>query len=68
MRTDGTCPFCEQVIDYQRSARFTAAAQRGEELEDDVPVPWHLKLLMAAAAIYLGWRAVQGVEWVFGRF
>ncbi|GMU77510.1 MAG: hypothetical protein AMXMBFR46_03100 [Acidimicrobiia bacterium] len=28
------------------------------------PVPWHLKLLLGAVALYLGWRAFQGVEWV----
>lgn len=32
------------------------------------PVPWHLKLLVGAVALYLGWRAVQGVDWVLGRF
>lgn len=68
MKSDGTCPFCQQVIDYKRSAKFTAAAERGETLEDEVPVPWHLKLLLAAAAVYLGWRGVQGVEWLLGRF
>ena len=68
MRSDGTCPFCAQVIDYTRNSKFTAAASRGETLDDDVPVPWHLKLLLAGAALYLGWRAVQGVEWVFHQF
>ena len=24
-------------------------------------IPWHFWLLLAAAAVYLGWRAVQGV-------
>jgi hypothetical protein len=31
------------------------------------PVPWHLKLLAAAVAIYLGYRAFQGIEWLVGR-
>ena len=68
MRSDGTCPFCQQVVDYKRNLRATNAAERGEELADDVPVPWHLKLLLAAAALYLGWRAVQGIDWLIGRF
>ena len=29
--------------------------------------PWHFKLLMAAVALYLGFRAVQGVDWVLER-
>ena len=28
--------------------------------------PWHFKLLVLAVVLYLGWRAVQGVEWVVG--
>lgn len=68
MRADGTCPFCHQIVDYSRNLKATKAAERGEELPDDVPVPWHLKLLLAAAALYLGWRAVQGIDWLIGRF
>jgi len=31
------------------------------------PIPWHFKALCGAATLYLGWRAVQGIEWVAGR-
>jgi hypothetical protein len=34
---------------------------------DDEPkpaVPWHLKLLLAAFALYLGWRLLQLLSWV----
>jgi hypothetical protein len=34
------------------------------EPEEDVPFPWHLKLLAAAVVLYLGYRAWQGVEWL----
>jgi hypothetical protein len=30
-------------------------------------VPWHLKLLGMALAVYLGWRALQGIDWLLGR-
>jgi hypothetical protein len=30
----------------------------------DTRVPWHFWILVVAAAIYLGWRAVQGVQWL----
>jgi hypothetical protein len=43
------------------------AAEQASE-EDLPPVPWHLKLLAGAVALYLGWRAFQGVEWVIQRF
>jgi len=26
--------------------------------------PWHFKLLLVATVIYLGYRAVQGIEWL----
>ncbi|MBA3267654.1 MAG: hypothetical protein H0T70_05285 [Acidimicrobiia bacterium] len=26
--------------------------------------PWHFKLLLLATVVYLGWRAVQGVDWL----
>jgi len=32
------------------------------------PIPWHLKLLAGAVALYLGWRAFQGIEWIVHRF
>ena len=35
---------------------------------DLAPVPWHLKLLAGAVALYLGWRAFQGIEWLVHQF
>ena len=29
-----------------------------------MPLPWHFKLLVGAIALYLGWRAFQGVDWL----
>lgn len=40
----------------------------GRQLAAPAKAPWHFKLLMVALALYLGWRAVQGVEWVVHRF
>ena len=35
------------------------------EADDDLgPIPWHLKLLAGALAVYLGYRALQGIEWL----
>ena len=34
--------------------------------EDMPPIPWHLWLLAAALAVYLGYRAMQGIEWLLG--
>ena len=77
---DGRCPACGRPVDAGR-ARLPAVApvpapSPSEPSRADAggpsrtalpPVPWHFKLLCAAASIYLGWRAVQGVEWLVGR-
>ena len=49
---DGTCPTCGRVV---AKPGEQAGAQRA---------PWHFKLLIVAVVLYLGWRAVQLVEWV----
>lgn len=46
---DGTCPSCGRVI---------------ADPPDTSKVPWHFWILVLAAALYLGWRAVQGVGWL----
>jgi hypothetical protein len=38
------------------------------EAEELPPIPGHLKVLAGALAIYLGYRFVQGVEWLIHRF
>lgn len=40
-------------------------AQAAGEEEPLPPVPWHLKLLAVAIAIYLLYRLAQGVGWLF---
>lgn len=35
----------------------------GDDGDGLPPVPWHLKLMVGALAVYLGWRAFQGIEW-----
>jgi hypothetical protein len=52
MGAGGTCPTCGRTI------------ADPEALAEDPGAPWHFKLLIVAVVLYLGWRAVQGVEWV----
>jgi hypothetical protein len=60
---DGGCPSCGTII---------AAPRRPDELDDAETglksVPWHFWLLLIALVVYLGWRLVQGVGWLVGRF
>ena len=37
------------------------------QIGEPARAPWHFKLLMAAVALYLGFRAWQGVDWVIDR-
>ena len=32
--------------------------------DDTLPLPWHFKLLVGAITVYLGYRALQGIEWI----
>ncbi|HEX5586324.1 MAG TPA: hypothetical protein VFZ17_03370 [Acidimicrobiia bacterium] len=67
VRTDGTCPTCGLLIEPGRAHAAHAADRSAAEADDELrPIPWHLWLLLAALAVYLGYRAFQGLEWVFG--
>ena len=36
-----------------------------EEAPDPIPTPWSFKIMVGLVVLYLGWRLVQGVAWVF---
>lgn len=57
---EGSCPKCGQPVDPGR------AHPPGED--EQLPVPLHLKVLAVSVVVYLGWRFIQGVEWVIHRF
>ncbi len=70
VQRDGTCPTCGHPVDagHAHPANTTTepsvppgSPDRDEPLD---PVPWHFKLMLGALAVYLGYRALQGVEWV----
>ena len=46
-------------------ARSLGVPGPGEEEGQPAKTPWHFKLMLVALAIYLGWRGVQGVAWLF---
>lgn len=62
VRSDGTCPSCGRRVDPAHPGPDGAAT------DEPVPFPWHLKLLAGATALYLGYRAWQGIEWLVQRF
>ena len=64
---EGTCPQCGRAVEAGRVRRPGGAAEPPPE-EELPPVPRHLKILGAAMVVYLGYRFLQGVEWVVHRF
>jgi hypothetical protein len=68
VKVDGTCPSCGRVVDPGRAASPAAvdASTTDDGNEALPPIPWHLWLLAAALAVYLGYRAMQGIEWLLG--
>jgi hypothetical protein len=66
VKVDGTCPSCGRVVEPGHAHAVDAKPADAEEEEDLPPIPWHLWLLAGALAIYLGYRAMQGIEWLIG--
>ena len=64
VKVDGTCPSCGRVVDAGHAHGPSVDADGDDE--DLAKVPWHLWLLAAALAVYLGYRAMQGIEWLLG--
>ena len=70
VRADGSCPSCGRLVDAGRAHGPPATAgpapvsTGGAVEEPPVPVPWHLKLLLVTLAVYLAYRAYQGVAWL----
>lgn len=54
LRADGTCPSCGRQVASAASLTDSPHAA----------APWHFKVLVAATAVYLGYRLLQGVLWV----
>jgi hypothetical protein len=62
VRPDATCPKCGSVVEKGLIPGLTRPAD-----EERVGVPWHLKFLLTASAVYLGWRAFQLIDWLLHR-
>lgn len=55
LHADGTCPTCGQQVATEAELADDEAAARA---------PWHFKALVGVTAVYLGYRAMQGIVWV----
>jgi PHP family Zn ribbon phosphoesterase len=62
VRPDARCPVCGEVVERGLIPGMTRPAD-----ETPVGIPWHLKLLGLATALYLGFRFYQLIDWVLHR-
>ena len=67
LTAEGDCPAGHHVADPGEGGGLSQSTVEGREEEPDPKVPWHFWLLIIATAVYLGWRAIQGVEWLIHR-
>ena len=72
LSTDGDCPSGHHVADPDTAVLVQSGAPGRDEDRADtsgkkprVRAPWHFWVLVAAIVIYLGWRLVQGIMWLF---
>ena len=70
---EGNCPQCGRPVEPGRSRPPESgdAPPKGTDpaAEEDLgPVPLHMKILGASVVIYLGYRFLQGIEWVVHQF
>jgi hypothetical protein len=63
VRADGTCPTCGRAVTGGHAHESAPTTE-----ERRASLPWHLWLLAAAVAVYLGFRAWQGIEWIIQQF
>ena len=52
---DGTCTRCGRFI----------ADPADEEDAEDTKIPWHFWVFVVALVVYIGWRLVQLIGWLF---
>jgi hypothetical protein len=66
LNADGTCPTCGRHV-ADAPAEGATEPEKLRRFSDE-PAPWHFKVLLAATAIYLAWRGIQGIDWLAQRF
>jgi hypothetical protein len=57
LNSDGTCPTCGRAVGETEHPAHEVVADEG--------TPWHFKLLIGAVVLYLGFRTIQMISWLF---
>jgi hypothetical protein len=66
LTAEGDCPEGHHVADPGDESRLVQSTAPPREEEPAPKVPWHFWVLLVSVVAYLGWRLIQGVEWLFG--
>ena len=67
----GQCPSGHHVADPAEAAALVQSSVPGRDETESEPerervkAPWHCWVLAGALVLYLGWRFVQGISWLF---
>ena len=58
------CEECEAMVEDEDLTDDGECPDCGEQLVAHRRIAWHVKLMIAATCVYLGWRTYQGVAWL----
>ena len=58
------CDVCERTVDDDELTEDETCPGCGEPLARRRKVPWTFKVMIGATAVYLGYRAYQGIAWL----
>lgn len=61
VHVDGACPACGHPVDPGKAR----TVPKDDDVDEKLPIPWHLKLMAGALAVYLGYRFLQMAEWLW---
>ena len=65
LTTEGNCPEGHHVADPNAPLLVQSTTPPLDEVESVRP-PWHFWFLVPVLVVYLGWRAIQGIQWLLG--
>jgi hypothetical protein len=58
------CETCSKFWNPPSMGKGGECPSCGKVIAPPRRAPWHFKVLLGGTAVYLGYRAYQGVEWV----
>ncbi|HXX89613.1 MAG TPA: hypothetical protein VEI83_05240 [Acidimicrobiales bacterium] len=57
------CDTCDRVVDEEELEEGKCPTCQTDLLARR-PIPWHFKLMIGVTAVYLAYRAYQGITWL----